>query len=165
MKNLILFLFLLFGIFGIIRAQSILDDFDCGMDSLPVNQPPQNIQSCSSEGVFNPSVSELNEFTLDEYTPIKTINVRLVFFHYSANDPRNFEINNPAHVNHLHNLFSYLNSSMNSLYGNLKAVDPSLQSICANETNLPPGSALTEDTDSRIRFRIHDMVEIDDQYV
>ena len=59
----------------------------------------------------------------DSFVVSKTLKVRLIFIHYSEEDPRNFDANNPEHVLFLDQVFKRVNERYASLWNKDKCDD------------------------------------------
>lgn len=192
----------------ICNAQSPVGSLSCILDSSWNDTTFSSKIPCGSLYNLNSIQNPVNEYLKhlpDSFTPIKTVNLRIVLFHRDSAKDGNFNANNIEHVG----FFDTIADVYNNIYSSLSddgirqdaftsiptaahlthLADSTLESMSywepgdyaslgiyqynSNGTKrypqvsnrIPAGSPLSVTTDSKIRFRIHDIVEIVDSAI
>ncbi|QNL22688.1 T9SS type A sorting domain-containing protein [Hyphobacterium sp. CCMP332] len=167
------FIVLLFSFLTIVPFMGISQDspmdWGCGLDSADVENF-NFMLTCNNSPAYIASVSELRKYlpdttvTVDTTLPIRTLNIRLVIFHEDSTKQKNFDLSNPVHSNFLDSI----SIDLNRRYSNLAFINEADSTKCNWEGGGNGGLSWTPDgkinvfQDVRVRFRIHDKIEIID---
>ncbi|MFH1004590.1 MAG: NosD domain-containing protein, partial [Bacteroidota bacterium] len=117
---------------------------------------------CNPSFFYDNTVDKYKKYIPDDNTPVKIIRLRFVLFHYSVTEPRNFQANNPEHIQYFKDIITNLNNT----YANLVQTT---ESDCNYENctgycgiNCIPKGTLNIPSHSKIQFGLdsEDIVEI-----